>query len=305
PGNYPNTDAKTLAAADSAFAAIADGALTLVDGLAYARLPQIMQRESGRLHLAALVHHPLADEGNLPEATARAFETDEAAALEHAQAVICTSETTGRRLTPHYAVSENKLHVAPPGTLRKSQLTHEHQTNALLCVASIVQRKGHDVLIEALAQVRDLDWSARFVGPSRDDAWRARLDQQIASHGLADRIVFTGPLAELDTEYAQAGIFVLATRHEGYGMAYAEALAAGLPIVGCAVGAVPEVVPPDAGALVPADDPAAFAAALRALLTNSDIYDAAAAGAQAAAETLPRWDESVAIIARALEGIDT
>lgn len=305
PGSYPNIDAETQAAADRIFAAMPDGSLTLVDGLAYARLPQIAKREFGRLRLAVLVHHPLADEGGLPEATVRAFESDETIALEYAQAVICTSETTGQRLTTHYAVPEHKLHVAPPGTERKSSLINNRQKNALLCVASIVQRKGHDVLVEALAQLGELDWSARFVGPSRDDAWRARLDRQIASHGLGDRIVFTGSLAELDPEYAQAGIFVLATRHEGYGMAYAEALAAGLPIVGCAVGAVPEVVPPVAGALVPPDDPAAFAAALRTLLTNSDAYDTAAAGARAAVAKLPRWDESAAIIARALEGIDT
>ena len=305
PGTYPDTGAETLEAAASAFAALPDTALTLVDGLAYARLPQIVERQSGRLRFAALVHHPLADEGDLPAPTARAFEADEIGALEQAHAVICTSETTGRRLVERYAVSPAKLHVAPPGTERKSILTDKRRKTILLCVGSIVPRKGHDVLIEALARLADIDWSARFVGPPRDDGWKNRLDRLIATHGLEDRISFIGPLADLDSEYKQAGIFVLATRHEGYGMAYAEALAAGLPVVGCAVGAVPEVVPPDAGALVPPDDPAAFASALRKLLTDTNAYDKAAQGARRAAETLPRWEDSVAIIARALEGIDT
>lgn len=305
PGTYPDADANTLEAAGAALAALPDTALTLVDGLAYARLPQIVEHQSGRLRIAALVHHPLADEGDLPEPTARAFEADEVAALEHAHAVICTSETTGRRLTGHYRVSPAKLHVAPPGTERKPLLTNKRRRNTLLCVASIVPRKGHDVLIEALTRLQDIDWSARFVGPARDDKWKSGLDRLIATHGLEDRVSFIGPLTDLDSEYAQAGIFVLATRHEGYGMAYAEALAAGLPVVGCAVGAVPEVVPSDAGALVPPDDPAAFASALRRLLTDSNAYDEAAQGARRAAETLPRWEDSVTIIARALEGIDT
>lgn len=303
-GSYPDTDADTVKAADVAFANLPDGALTLVDGLAFARLPRLANHQSRRLRLAALVHHPLADEGDLPHAAAHAFEVDEIAALEHARAVICTSETTGRRLAETYAVPPAKLQVAPPGTERKSERAHERQKNLLLCVASIVPRKGHDVLVEALALVKDCDWSVRFVGPSRDQAWRERLDQAIAMHGLEDRIRFTGPLNDLDSEYGTAGVFVLATRHEGYGMAYAEALAAGLPVVGCAVGAVPEVVPRQAGALVPPDDPTAFAYALRRLLSDADAYDEAARGARAAAETLPRWKDSVSIIARALAGID-
>lgn len=303
PGSYPDTDAETLRAAETVFANLPDNTLVLVDGLAFARLPELMARHAGRLRLAALIHHPLADEGGLPAETASRFEADEREALRHAATIICTSATTGRRLTDHFGAPASRLHVAPPGTERKSMLTYKRARTRLLCVASIVPRKGHDVLVEALATIADLAWSARFVGPSRDAAWRARLDRMIADAGLADRIEFTGPLNDLDPEYEQAGIFVLATRHEGYGMAYAEALAAGLPVVGCAVGAVPEVVPPDAGALVPADDPTAFADALRRLLSDDAAYESAAKGARFAAERLPLWSDATAIVARALQEI--
>lgn len=303
PGSYPDTGAETHRVAETAFANLPDNALVLVDGLAFARLPELMVRHACRLRLAALIHHPLADEGGLPTETAARFEADEREALRHAATIICTSATTGRRLIEHFGVSASRLQVAPPGTQRKSMLTYKRSQTRLLCVASIVPRKGHDVLVEALAHIADLAWSARFVGPSRDAAWRARLDRIIADAGLADRIEFTGALNDLDPEYAQAGIFVLATRHEGYGMAYAEALAAGLPVVGCAVGAVPEVVPPDAGALVPADDPTAFADALRRLLSDEAAYERAAKGARLAAERLPLWSDTTAIVARALQEI--
>jgi glycosyltransferase involved in cell wall biosynthesis len=303
PGSYPDTDAETLRAAETVFANLPDNALVLVDGLASARLPDLMARYGGRLRLAVLVHHPLADEGGLPAETASRFEADEREALRHAATIICTSATTGRRLTDHFGAPASRLHVAPPGTERKSMLTYKRIRTRLLCVASIVPRKGHNVLIEALAKIADLDWTARFVGPSRDAAWRTRLNHMISDAGLNDRIEFTGPLNDLDPEYAQAGIFVLATRHEGYGMAYAEALAAGLPVVGCAVGAVPEVVPPDAGALVPADDPAAFADALRRLLSDDEAYESASQGAHLAGERLPLWSDTTAIVARALREI--
>jgi glycosyltransferase involved in cell wall biosynthesis len=304
PGSYPDTDSQTRSAAESIFAALPDRSLVMVDGLAFARLPDLMARHAARLRLAALVHHPLADEGDLPAEKAAQFEVDEREALSHAAAIICTSTTTGGRLTDDFGVPTSLLHVAPPGTERKPFLTDKRNRTSLLCVASIVSRKGHDVLVEALAQVADLEWSARFVGPSRDATWRARIEGMITDAALDGRIELVGPLDELDPEYAQAGIFVLATRHEGYGMAFAEALASGLPVVGCAVGAVPEVVPPQAGALVPADDPQAFADALRRLLTGQDAYDNAAAAARRAAERLPRWSNTTAIVAHALTEID-
>ena len=63
-------------------------------------------------------------------------------------------------------------------------------------------------------------------------------------------------LAEL---YAEADLFVLPSRFEGYGMAYTEAMAHGVPVVGTNAGAIPDTVPPGAGILIPPDDVDALA----------------------------------------------
>ncbi|MGA7997994.1 MAG: glycosyltransferase family 4 protein, partial [Bradyrhizobium sp.] len=101
--------------------------------------------------------------------------------------------------------------------------------------------------------------------------------------------------------YAEADIFVLASRFEGYGMAYAEAVAHGLPVVGSKAGAIPETVPPEAGLLVDAGDIPALAHALRRLIGDAGLRQRMASAARAAVPQLPTWRQSAEIFARALE----
>jgi glycosyltransferase involved in cell wall biosynthesis len=95
-------------------------------------------------------------------------------------------------------------------------------------------------------------------------------------------------------------MFVLASYHEGYGMALAEALARGLPVVATTAGAIPETVPDDAGLLVPPGDPQALAAALRRVMTEPALRAELMAGARAAHRRLPGWDDAAGTFAAEL-----
>jgi glycosyltransferase involved in cell wall biosynthesis len=106
------------------------------------------------------------------------------------------------------------------------------------------------------------------------------------------------PLAKL---YGQTDVFALASHFEGYGMAYAEAVAHGLPVIGTDGGAIPDTVPPEAGLLVPSGDIAAFAGALRRVIGDGELRRRLAGGARAAAVLLLSWRQSAEIFARALE----
>jgi glycosyltransferase involved in cell wall biosynthesis len=101
--------------------------------------------------------------------------------------------------------------------------------------------------------------------------------------------------------YASSDVFVLASRFEGYGMAYAEAIAHGLPVIGTTGGATPETVPPGTGILVPPDDVAGLADALRRLIADRGERERMAAAARAAAAALPTWQESAKLLAGAIE----
>jgi glycosyltransferase involved in cell wall biosynthesis len=98
-----------------------------------------------------------------------------------------------------------------------------------------------------------------------------------------------------------ADIFVLASRFEGYGMAYAEAMAHGLPIIGTTGGATVDTVPPTAGLLVEPGSVKALTRALRRLMENEKERRSFASGALAAAADLPAWRDTARIVAAALQ----
>ena len=162
------------------------------------------------------------------------------------------------------------------------------------------------MLVEALAGLADRRWTLHCAGSlARDAAAAAAVHALVAQHGLQERIVWHGEVnsARLDSLYAQADLFVLPSFHEGYGMALAEALVRGLPIVSCAAGAIPDTVPPSAGLLVPPGDAAALRAALRRVMDEPGLRTALAAGARAAGTRLPTWPQAVARFAAVLHQV--
>lgn len=302
PDGFPDPTPRTLAAAAAILAEVPGGSLLLVDGLAYGAMPDLAGKLANRLRLVALVHHPLADETGLAPSDVERLEVSERRALGLARQVICTSHTTAERLIAGFGVEPASLTVAVPGTDRQPRAPGSPDTPVILSLAAVVRRKGHDVLIQALAKMVDRPWTCRIVGPlDRDPEWAAYLKAQTDRLGLSDQILFVGPVSSPENELQAADIFALPSRYEGYGMAFAEALAHGLPIVACRAGAVPEVVPPEAGILAPVDDPDALAAALAALLDDRDLRQRMGEAAWRAGQALPGWDDTARLVARALE----
>jgi glycosyltransferase involved in cell wall biosynthesis len=298
-GRFPLADETALAAARRALAAMPPGSLPVIDGLALPAFGELADRLPRPWF--ALVHHPLALETGLAPTEAESLAAMERRALAQADRVIVTSPQTRRDLAP-YDVTDARVGVVLPGTepaalARGSGGLHV----ALLCVASLTPRKGHLVLLEALAALRELRWHLTCVGsPERDPACARAITRAIERLEIGDRVRLVGeqPEAGLQPFYDAADLFVLASHHEGYGMVLAEALARGLPILATRAGAIPDTVPATAGILVPPGDSSALAAALRRLLLDPGLRRDLATGAREVGLRLPSW----AAAARAFAG---
>lgn len=309
--SFPAPDGVALAHAAQRFDALADHALVLVDGLAFGAMPDLAEQHGKRLCLLALVHHPLAAETGLSAQRAQALAVSEQKALAATEHVIVTSTRTAQDLIEHYNVPAGKLSVVVPGTdavpAAQVESSQGRQVTRLLSVASVTPRKGYDVLINALAPLAGQRWQLRCAG-SLDYAADtvAQLRNAIEQNGLGKQVQLLGELDddELRDCYQWADAFVSPTRLEGYGMALADAIAWGLPVVTTAGGAAADTVGDQAALLVPPEDVDALSSALQRLLREPDLYAQLARGARARAQQLPSWNDSAQAMHQVLNTVN-
>ena len=304
---FPWPDDPARADARRRIESLPDGLRVVVDGLVFGALPQLAQEHAERLRWVALVHHPLHMETGLEQMQRDRLRQDEQHALASARQVIVTSHATVADVVA-LAVPPRRIAVVEPGTDAVAHRTPRRAEGPLqlLCVATLTARKGHALLLEALAGLTSLPWSLHLVGSAtRDPATARHLRQSSAALGLADRVHWHGEVDDtaLAEHYAAADLFVLPSYHEGYGMAVAEALSHGLPVVATDAGALAQTLPCAAGRCVPPGDAVALRAALSALMTDPVERAACAAAAQAAGRQLPNWAQAAARFAAVLEAV--
>jgi glycosyltransferase involved in cell wall biosynthesis len=169
-----------------------------------------------------------------------------------------------------------RFRVIPNGIDLSVMRTAEHESTVqprIVCVARFVPRKRQEVLVEALAVLRDegLDFRCELIGygPTLEG-----VRDLVAARGLTDRVAFAGRISQPETaaRLADAHLFVLPSLWEGMPGSVIEAMAAGLPVVGTDVNGTNEVVVDGVtGLLAPPDDAPALAAALGRLLGDEGL----------------------------------
>jgi glycosyltransferase involved in cell wall biosynthesis len=303
-GAFPHPSPSALDHAARLLASLGDGATVVIDGLALGAMPDAVQAHADRLHVVALVHLPLAQEIGLGADTAARLEAGESRALRLAKQVVVTGRATIDAVA-RLGVRPEVVAVVEPGTdpaplARGSSGGSVH----LLCVATISAGKGHEGLIRALAANRDHVWTLTCAGSlTRHPGTVDRLNRLVSAERLDDRVAFVGEVEDerLQEYYAGADLFVLNTARETYGMAVAEALARGLPVISTRTGAIPALVGDDAGLLVEPNDELALTHALSRAIGDASLRERLREGAGHARDRLEPWDAAVDRMAAVLE----
>lgn len=174
----------------------------------------------------------------------------------------------------------------------------------LLSVGRLVQQKGFDQLIRALALLRDRT-PARLIILG-EGGQRSRLEAMAQELGVGQEVALLGFHANPYAYMARATVFVLSSRFEGFGIVLAEALACGLPIVSTDCPSGPREILQDGrfGVLTPIEDPSALADALARLLADRErMATLRNLGPQRAQDfSVDRAADSVLSLLRGLQG---
>jgi glycosyltransferase involved in cell wall biosynthesis len=196
-------------------------------------------------------------------------------------------------------IDRQRIAVVSPGRdgIRTGRRAVDGQR--VLCVANWTTGKGIHTLVAAAARVPGI--SVDLVGDTPDPAYAMRVRRAITSAALTRRVRVYGSLGEaaLARRYRTAAVFVLPSVREGYPIVLAEALAHGLPIIGCDIPGVREVTD-GAAMLVQPGRVLPLAAALGRLMTDEPLRRTLSRRSLLRARQLPTWAESEARFVRAV-----
>ncbi|MBT06987.1 MAG: glycosyl transferase, group 1 [Rhodospirillaceae bacterium] len=290
---FPLPTGSGLSSAAEATEKISDGQVIIIDGLALGPLQEILEVHRHRLKIVGLIHHPLANETGLRRDVAKKLGEAERRALSFCRAVVVTSQITRSTLIHKYDVQAEKICVIEPGAEKASVFSPRLKgAIRLICVASLIPRKGHNILVEALSLLANRPWALTCIGDLHRDPRTSRLVRNLViKFGLTDRINFVGEVSDshLQVHYQKANLFVLASHYEGYGMALSEAISWGIPVVSTTGGAIPSTVPRSASLLVRPGDARALSCAVGRFMDEPRVRTKLLAGARGASSKQKSW----------------
>jgi glycosyltransferase involved in cell wall biosynthesis len=208
----------------------------------------------------------------------------------HASAVVANSQ--GLKSIAAQFNGSIPIEVIPNGINSTNFYPGERELTParLLFVGRLVYQKGGDILLDALAKVKDHDWELSIVGdgPRRPD-WENQADKL----GIKDRVHFRGWLdkADLLKQYQKANIFVLPSRHEGMPNVVLEAMGCGLPVIATRIaGSEDLVLDGTTGYLINPDNPQELSEALLKLIDHREDIKRMGEAARARVVESFSWD---------------
>ncbi len=264
------------------------------------RFNHLLKRESN-IPVVSLVHHLRMSEKSRLGPFQHAIEN---AYLRSVDAFLVNSANTRKTLQP-WLSDDKPAQVVQPGGDRFGSLDELDaiQTRAkvsgplrILFVGSISARKQPHLILEALNCIPGISIHATFAGDLNSDPnYSKRFQTQIKTLGLIDKVDLLGHIESevLIQQLRLAQVLVLPSSYEGFGIAYLEGMAYGLPAIGMDRGGAAEIIEHGkSGYLLASSDPAELADRIQSLATDRDLLAQMSLSARARFDQFPTWDQS-------------
>jgi len=234
--------------------------------------PEFMHALSTIMPVTALIHHPLCLENGLDDNIAENLKISEQQGLECVSQVITSSPSTSNTVAELFGFERTKIHTVLPGVTRTqtSKGSTSHIIH-LLCVGSIIERKGHKNLLQALSMLKNLNWRLDCYGKTEfDKGLFGQLQDIITKHALSDKVKFHGAVSDETLEAAYK---------------------------------IPDTVPKTCGILVEPENIEQLSKALKSLINDKELRDNYRQGAINAEPSFPTWQSSANQFAEILKDI--
>jgi glycosyltransferase involved in cell wall biosynthesis len=200
------------------------------------------------------------------------------AVVDATHTIVCVSEQLSRDAQAQIGAERSRTVIIPDAyndsVFRYVERPVRAGPKRLIAVGRLVDVKGHDVLVDALAALvqggEDVVLTIVGGGPLERE-----LDRRIDSLGLTDRVRMVGAVTgeRLHAELVSSDLFVMPSRKEGFGVSLVEGLATGLPAVATRSGGPESIVGPEDGVLVNPNDTESLASGIASALRQLDLYD--------------------------------
>jgi len=268
-------------------------------------------RRHSQIPIVSVVHHLRSDEAR--SAWMNTFyRVLERTYLRGVDAAVCNSLATQRSLEalldrplPSVVAYPGRGHILPqidPEQIRTRALAAGPLRVVFL--GNVIPRKGLLVMVEALSSVSAADWRLEIIGDLTVDlSHTCRLRRAIEQAGVADRVTFAGRLdgAALGRRLMESHVMVVPASYEGFGIAYLDGMAYGLPALATTAGGAGELVRHGYnGYLIPPNDSEALAAGLVSLMKDRPTLAKMGLAALETYRSHPTWSESAELVRRFL-----
>ena len=301
--DFPFPSDKSLKHCQEVVKSIPKSEPIIIDSLAFGIIPSVIKKVSTTNPIIGLIHLPLSADPNYSAYQRTLITSQEMEAFKLATKFIVTSEYTLEVLL-NLGIEKHKINLVIPGIDNFPQKKkYPEIPTKLLSIANLCRSKDHAILVRALTALKDKNWVLDCYGNlDLDREYLADFQSMIRKNHLQNKILIHGTISgqELSDAYLNADLFVHPSEFETYGMALAEALSHGIPVIATTGGGICKTVPAKMGQFFKPSDVYGLQSILEELFENPEVYKKLYTQASTYKDKAQTWTKSIDLFETAL-----